>query len=485
MDTSAVADGLYELRAVATDVLGNGAPSALVTVRVDNAAPIAAITEPVDGSSVRGSLRVSASVVDAGSGVASAVLQRSLAGAGAWTTLATVTASPFQAAWDTTSVADGGYDLRVVATDVAGNSAVSAIPARVLVDNTPPSAGLTAPAAGAQLRGAATLTAVSADTGSGVGVAVFQRSPAGADSWTTIATATAAPYTASWDTTGVQDGSYDLRVVTTDLAGNTSADFIAAIHVDNTAPATWLNDPGADIRGPVQLQAQASDTGSGVVSVEFQRSPAGTGTWSPIATATAAPYTAQLDTPSIADGLYDLRVVTMDAAGNTSVHLIAGVRVDNTAPAVTTDDPGTLLRAAADLHAIASDAGSGVALVEFQASPAGAGTWTTVGTATDAPYSATLDTTALADGSYDLRALVRDTAGNWAAGRRDVRRPRLGLRLALHGALGYGWPAARHLRAGGADARPGGQRQRHPGRDGHAGRPARAGPVRLLRRRPP
>ena len=49
----------------------------------------------------------------------------------------------------------------------------------------------------------------------------------------------------------------------------------------------------------------------------------------------------------------------------------------------------------------------------FETSPAGAGTWTAIGAPdTTSPYSASLDTTTLADGDHDLRVTTRDNAGN-------------------------------------------------------------------------
>ena len=57
------------------------------------------------------------------------------------------------------------------------------------------------------------LASNSADLGgSGVDTVTFQRSPAGAGTWTSQA--------ASWNTNLQADGQYDLRVVTTDFAGN-------------------------------------------------------------------------------------------------------------------------------------------------------------------------------------------------------------------------------------------------------------------------
>ena len=71
------------------------------------------------------------------------------------------------------------------------------------VDNTAPTGSITAPVASANIKGTFSVTSNSADTGSGVASALFQRSPAGTNTWTNVAAAdTTSPYTASWVTTG-------------------------------------------------------------------------------------------------------------------------------------------------------------------------------------------------------------------------------------------------------------------------------------------
>ena len=71
------------------------------------------------------------------------------------------------------------------------------------------------------------LTSNSADAGgSGVATVQFQRSPIGAGTWTNQA--------ASWNTTLQADGQYDLRVVTTDNAGNSFTSATVTVRVDNT-----------------------------------------------------------------------------------------------------------------------------------------------------------------------------------------------------------------------------------------------------------
>src|SRR5439155_661456 len=72
-----------------------------------------------------------------GSGVASVAYQISAAGADSW--------SGVSASWNTASTGDGLYDLRIVATDLAGNTGISAERTGVRVDNTPPAVTLASP----------------------------------------------------------------------------------------------------------------------------------------------------------------------------------------------------------------------------------------------------------------------------------------------------------------------------------------------------
>ncbi len=97
--------------------------------------------------------------------------------------------------------ADGAYTVRVRATDEAGN-AQTPVSRTFTFDGTAPTGSLTAPADGAALRGASVaVSSDSADSGSGVASAEFQRRPAGGGAWTTIGTDANAPYSVDWNTT--------------------------------------------------------------------------------------------------------------------------------------------------------------------------------------------------------------------------------------------------------------------------------------------
>jgi hypothetical protein len=414
-DSTTVTDGLYDFRAfVQNDAGGSATSTAVTNRRVDNTAPTAGITDP--GTPLRGSVSVSASGTDGGSGVANVKVQRSPAGAGTWTDICTDTTSPYSCSWDTTGVTDGLYDLRAITTDNAGNSTNSSTATNRRVDNTAPTATMTNP--GSPITGTKSFDGTSTDTGgSGVASLKFQSSPTGAGTWSDMCSDTTSPYSCSYDTSALSDGQYDFRSLATDNAGNTanSTVYSGAI-VDNTAPTVTMTDPGQYLKGTITLDATAGDgAGSGVASVKIQRSPAGAGSWTDICTDNSSPYQcASVNTATWGgDGLYDLRAVATDnVAKTTNSAVVTNRRVDNTAPTAGVTDPGTPLRLTVTVGATGTDGGSGVANVKVQRSPAGAGTWTDICTDTTSPYSCSWDTTGVTDGLYDLRAITTDNAGN-------------------------------------------------------------------------
>ncbi|MGH3071841.1 MAG: beta strand repeat-containing protein [Gaiellaceae bacterium] len=398
LDTTGLADGLYDLRVFTTDAAGNAeAAPATIQVRVDNTLPTGSVTAPAAGADVRGTIALTSDSADAGgSGVDTVQFQRSPAGTGSWTNQA--------ASFDTTSVTDGQYDLRVVTTDNAGNTFTSAA-LTVRVDNTLPTGSLTAPASGAEIGVApVSLTSDSADTGSGVATVVFERSPAGANTWTATAS--------SWNTASgpdaVADGAYDLRVQTTDNAGNGFTSAVVTVLVDHTAPATTASlAPGTPSNAPVTVSFSADDgTGSGVSVISY--SVDGGGLQSGAAVVIPAPG------DHSNDGAHLVEFFSTDEVGNVETTKDVTVVIDTTAPTGTGGDPGDYLRGIANLSY--STTATDVSSVQFEFSPEGANAWSAIGLADVAPpYEASWNTTLVADGPYDLRALVTDTTGNVAS----------------------------------------------------------------------
>jgi large repetitive protein len=420
-DTTARADGLYDVQVITTDNAGHQHTSNAVTnILIDNTAPTGQVTAPATNSAVHGTVAVSSDSADgSGSGVASAEFQYTDAGGNSWTTIDVATTAPYTVNWNTIPLTDGLFDLRVKTTDEAGNFFYSPRVSNVRVDNTLPTGQITAPGSGAVVRGPIDVTSNSADSGSGVASAKFEYSPSAGSSWTPIGTATSSPYTVQWDTAAAGDNQYNLRVTTTDKAGNqkTSA-LVLNVTVDNTAPSGGLTYPASSdaVRHTIDVTANSTDTGSGMASVAFEYRASGSlGSWTPLGTLGTAPYTVPWDTTTVPDGAYDVHAISTDVAGNQTTSTASNVQVDNTDPSgqVTAPTASAIVRNTVPLTALASDAGSGVASVQFEKFPAGGGSWTALGApVTTAPFTLNLDTHSVPDGLWDLHAVVTDKAGN-------------------------------------------------------------------------
>ncbi|HEX5468479.1 MAG TPA: Ig-like domain-containing protein, partial [Gaiellaceae bacterium] len=371
------ADGNAALRAVATDVASSTGED-VVNVEIDRIRPVSSIdSAPADPTNATGaSFDFSAS--EGGS-----TFQCRLDG-GAFSACT----SPASYA----GLADGSHTFEVEATDQAGNGEVAPQSYTWTVDTAAPNTSITSNPSDPSASTSPDFDFDSDEAGS-----TFECELDGGGSSACTSPASYA---------GLADGSHTFKVKATDAAGNTDGSAAAYTWtIDATAPGGGLSDPGSPLSGTVGLSASPSDGGVGVQQVAFEVSAADAGSWSEISTDASAPYTASWDTTSVADGLYDLRIVVTDNANNTSASTAIEDRlVDNTTPGAILDDPGPNLSGTVGLTSTATDGGSGVASVTYQRSPAGAGTWT--GTA------ASWDTTAVADGFYDLRVVVTDNAGN-------------------------------------------------------------------------
>lgn len=207
----------YDLRAVATSGTSSTTSAVVADVMVDNVAPTVTMTDP--GTPLHGTSTFAATATDVDAGVAQVQLQYQRSGTSTWTTFCTPTTDPFSCRFDTSTLADGTYAFRAVATDAIGNSATSATVSNRVVDNTVASVSVEDP--GAYLSGTVSVASTASST-AGIASVRIDRSPAGSGTWTALCTDATAPYTCPWDTTGVTDGLYDLRAVMTDSLGRTT-----------------------------------------------------------------------------------------------------------------------------------------------------------------------------------------------------------------------------------------------------------------------
>ncbi|MEK6275346.1 MAG: Ig-like domain-containing protein [Actinomycetota bacterium] len=392
-DSSSAAEGDAELEVVVVDNAGLAVTSAIRTVVVDNP-PTPTLDDP--GANLAGLVTLNTT---SPADTTQVVFERSPAGAGTWAQIATDTSAPFSADFDTSTVTDGHYDFRAIATDLGGFDGTSPL-RTALVDNTAPTVAVSDPADGAVVGGASVhVAAIASDLGSGVSSVRFEQRPVGGGAFTAIGTDTTSPYEASWDTSGL-GGGYELRAVATDAAANPATAATVTVTVDATAPSVTLDDPGALLHGVVSLSATAPS--ASVASVSFERRPAGGG-WTRIDLDTTRPWGAALDTKSLADGVYDLRAQALGSGGQVfATHAREGVAIDNTAPTLLSATPAdrSVVSAVTSIVLVASEpvaAVQGGTLdgsaatsqisgpnVTFPTSPLGAGAHVLIGRLVDA-----------------------------------------------------------------------------------------------------
>jgi hypothetical protein len=402
-------DGTHTIAYFSVDNAGNIENVRSATVLIDATPPACGSCSAADY--LRGTVALSANPTAGGSGIQSVAFEYSPASAGTWTTIGTDTTAPYGVNWDTTSVADGHYDLRIVVTDNASNVTTTDLPDKV-VDNTAPNVAVVgSPTEGQNVSGTLSIDASAADVTSPVASVRFI--VRGND----LGTDTTAPFSLNWDTTTGPDGAATIQIIVTDMAGNSTTSAVRNVTVDNVAPTPVLSDPGSNLAGTVSLSATSDpDT----VQVDFERRAAGGGSWITIASDTTLPWGTSLDTTTLADGLYDFRAVATDGAGHTAASPIrSGVRVDNTLPSGTITAPAagaTTGGSSVTLSATVADGGSGVASVRYELRPTGGGAFTQIASSSSAPFGATWDATTVSTGSYDLRPVVTDAAGNTFTG---------------------------------------------------------------------
>jgi hypothetical protein len=262
-DTTAGTNGTHSLTAVARDAAGNKTTSSVTSVNVNNVVPdttppTVAMTGPASAATVSGTaVAVSASASDNVGVVGVQFFD------GATQIGAEDTSAPYTVTWNTTTAPNGTHSLTAIARDAAGNNTTS--PARSVdvnnpvPDTTAPTVALTAPAAAATVGGSAVGVSASATDNVGVvGVRFFDGATqiGGED--------TTAPYSLTWNTTTVSNGTHNLSAVARDAAGNNATSVARSVTVSNvptdTAAPTVTVSPRALNATIVALTANATAT---------------------------------------------------------------------------------------------------------------------------------------------------------------------------------------------------------------------------------
>lgn len=229
-NTAAMPDGVYDLRASATAGNTTVRSETVSKIRVDNTAPSVSMTNP--GSPLKGSATFTSTASDSGSGISEVRMQYAATGSSTWVDLCTDSTAPYSCQYDTTKLTDGSYSFRAVAADRAGNSSTSAAVTERIVENTVSRVTMNNP--GSSVSGTTTLSA-SASSTAGVRSVQMQFAPSGSNNWTTECTVTRWPYSCSWDSNELTNGSYSVRAVLTDGNGKeTTSALVTGVRISNT-----------------------------------------------------------------------------------------------------------------------------------------------------------------------------------------------------------------------------------------------------------
>jgi Bacterial Ig domain/Right handed beta helix region len=191
--------------------------------------------------------------------------------------------------------------------------------------NSSPAVSLTVPMQGATVTGTITVAANASDN---AGIAGVQFRLDGANLGAEV---TVAPYSVTWSTTSVSNGSHTLAAIARDAAGNQATSAPISVTVNNSVSVS-LTAPnqGATVSGSVTVSAKVSENAA-VAGVQFKLGSSNLGT-----EVTSAPYSIPWDTGTASNGTQSLTAVARDPAGNRTTSSVFTVTVLN--------NPGTLVR---------------------------------------------------------------------------------------------------------------------------------------------
>ncbi len=378
-----LSEGIYELTITATDVAGNaGVDGSSNELEVDLTEPVVSInaletfdqtpelTGSVDDNTATISVNVDGSDYPATNN-----------GDGTWTLADNTVAT----------LAEATYDVVVTATDPAGNEGLDATADELIIDITAPNVTISAliandqtpPLSGSVDDNTATIS-VNVDgsdypaTNNGDGTWVL------ADN--TVST--------------IPEGTYDVTVTATDVAGNDGVDATSdELIIDLTAPTVTVNSLETNNQRPA-LSGTVNDNDAtisvNVNSADYPATNNGDGTWS-LAEDIIAPLVA---------GTYELTVTATDLASNSDTDATSNeLIIDLTAPTVSVDASETN-DPTPELTGTVNDNSASISVnvdgSDYPATNNGDGTWTL----------ADNTVASLAAATYEVTVTATDLAGN-------------------------------------------------------------------------
>lgn len=381
-NTAPYADGTHTIRLIVYDKAGNIGQEA-VTVTVDNTSPLAIINAPKDGSYLKGTVLVDVTGTDANFEkmelYIGGILEQTWTAGGSRIYV-----------WDTAGYFDVSYTITLIVYDKAGSIREATI--TVFVDNILPSVIINAPAEGSYMRDITPIDVTGND-------ANFDRMELYVDDVSVQNWAESGNQIYSWNTWDYSDGSHKIKLVVYDKAGN-KKQTVVTVTVDNTAPTASIIAPldGSFLKGVVSVEVNGTDTNFARMELYI-----GGGLLANFSVGGVQTYA--WNTPDN-ETAYSLTLKVYDKAGNLETDEIT-VNVDNVIPTAEIRKPAgeAYLRGTYGVTIYGHD--KNFDRMELRINVDLVKTWTVGGAEIYA-----WDTPTFVDGSYTIKLVVYDKAGN-------------------------------------------------------------------------
>jgi len=272
-------------------------------------------------------------------------------------------------------------------------------------DTTPPTVSISAPSASATVAGTVSVLGTATDN---VGVIKIELDVDGA----AVATATSSPFSISWNSATVSNGSHSITVKAYDAASNIGSALVT-INVNNvvaiTPPSVTIAAPltSTSVSGTVAVQGSASDS-SGVAKIELDVDGVA------VATATVSPFSFSWNSASKTNGSHTLTVKAFDPTNNmgsasvtVSVNNAPAQTADTTPPVVAITSPadGATVSRNISITVSAKDNVGVTRLVIYVDN-------VQLCSDTSAPYTCSWNTRKASAGLHTITATAWDAAGN-------------------------------------------------------------------------
>jgi Bacterial Ig-like domain len=340
-----LADGTYTAQAEQADGAGNTGRSAASTFTVDSAAPAVSVSSPAAGSATRDPTPAYSGGAGDGPGDGGTITLRVYSGPSATgSPVQTLSASRSGASWSVTGSAplpDGVYTVRAAQSDAANNTGQSSA-VTFAVDTTGPTPSVAAPAAGTRTNDATPHYAGGAGDAAGDGGSVAVRVYAGSGTAGAVVETLTAPRSgSSWAVdadSALADGVYTVVATQSDTAGNTGTSDPVVFAVDTAGAAVSISSPangGSTNDTTPSYAGVAGDDPGDEATITVDVHPGATDSTAPVQTLTAqraGGIWSVSGTSPLTDGVYTVRAIQRDSAGNATVSDPVTFTVDTAPP---------------------------------------------------------------------------------------------------------------------------------------------------------